>query len=354
MSGWGELSLTSAWNWDWSQRPRWPLSLELVSSLQSLGSRKAASQLRWLGSSHAVGCRGWVRAVTQVSTAGGGANHRASTEAKEDPDLAFGAIGVSLSCQSTADQFWVGWEDPTLPSKKVPPPTLTFPATSLWACSQGTPFWATHVLIPRGKPWPLRLDSPPLTTAFSCYLQTLSPASHPLPSPSAIPLPTCCISSFSTLPSVPPDYSNIHSFFCSHRVSLSFPIFCSVFRLHSPHLWHLNFLLLLFLLCSRNTSFMFLAVITASYYLCVWVLPVQPEHHTGQGLPSSLYSQLQAQLLAYGRHSVCWMNEYFCYFKSSFVDLICSYVYFPLTSFVSKDLFKLFIWTYFQTFKKIF
>lgn len=56
---------------------------------------------------------------------------------------------------------------------------------------------------------------------------------------------------------------------------------------------------------------------------------MQPEHHTGQGLPSSLYSQLQAQPLAYRRHSVCWMNERFCYFKSSFVDQICSRFIFP-------------------------
>lgn len=167
------------------------------------------------------GCRGWVSAVAQVSTAGGGANRRASTEAEKDPDPAFGTSTPLVSASLTSQQQ-TNSELAKRTLLCLPRESHLLPSHSLWSHCRSAPkrLLSEHLtsLLPG--------VSPDLFTSNHSVLvlptNPLTCSRHPLPKPSATPLTTCHISSFSTLPYVPPNYSNIHSLFAPTG-SLSFP-----------------------------------------------------------------------------------------------------------------------------------
>lgn len=174
----------------------------------------------------------------------------------------FCIIPVSLcpSCPScyqvNSGPFRVGWEGTSLlchPRKCHLPPSRSRWLHCVPAPKGRLPEKLSHILIPRDKSLLVDFHSPPLITGPSCYPQTLSPSASAL---SHVPLlfpgqPAAGLPLPSTRPA--PDCFHIRSFFPRPQ-ALPFSCFLNAFRLFSPHLTHLNFLLLRFLLCSHNIA----------------------------------------------------------------------------------------------------
>lgn len=188
MSGWGELSLTSAWNWDWITKAKlafesWTGEMPALHQSFLWGSGKQpcssalweAPMLRAAG----AGLVQWLRSAQQEEEQTAG-----PAQKRRDPDPALGtsvqSVSASLTSQQQTKSELAERTLLCLPRKSHLPPLH-----SLWPHCRPAPkgliFWATHILIPRGKPWPLQLHSPPLTTAIY-----KPPHLLPLPSPKSL------------------------------------------------------------------------------------------------------------------------------------------------------------------------